>query len=207
MNPFTCSKKEVSIIYYIVSNITIIAFILKPIVVPLEIIQQPPQEIGAKIHQTVELSFVVTGFPKPLFQWYLNNLKMESATANPLVITDFRFFLYLKENFNPLNSGYLNNRNCDVGSYTCEITQQCRNGHVQTISTAASQVSLEAFAPYVTQHPRGCELKPGDFAEMRCVVEGHPIPDLQWYKDDKLLRSETRPILKVNRLMYIHQKS
>lgn len=103
-------------------------------------------------------------------------------------------------------------RYSDIGSYTCEIVQQCRNGLFQTVFTVASIVSLEAFAPDIKKNPQDCQLKPGDFVEMRCIIEGYPIPDLQWYKDDQPLANKTMPILKVyNRtgvvLYMVHHKS
>lgn len=62
--------------------------------VPVEIVNQLPQESLVKINTTVKLGCEVTGFPKPTFQWFLNDTPISSdgATLNPLVIPNFRFY-------------------------------------------------------------------------------------------------------------------
>jgi hypothetical protein len=61
------------------------------------IVNHLPEETRVKMNTTVELGFEVSsdGFPKPKFQWFLNDapLASESATFNPLVIPNFRFLL------------------------------------------------------------------------------------------------------------------
>lgn len=52
-----------------------------------------PRESLVNINATVELGCEVTGFPKPTFQWFFNDILMvsDSAKRNPLVIPNFRF--------------------------------------------------------------------------------------------------------------------
>jgi hypothetical protein len=58
------------------------------------IVNQLPQETVVTVNTRVELGCEVsTAFPKPTFQWFLNDVPLasENATLNPLVITNFRF--------------------------------------------------------------------------------------------------------------------
>ena len=89
-------------------------------------------------------------------------------------------------------------RNSDAGFYKCEITQQCRDGSFQTISTGSSKMSLENCAPFVVIEPQDLlSVDPGDSIELNCLIEGHPVPRFQWYKNDYPISNEVTPILKV----------
>ncbi|KZS03066.1 Uncharacterized protein APZ42_034306 [Daphnia magna] len=154
--------------------------------VPVEIVNQLPQESLVKINTTVKLGCEVTGFPKPTFQWFLNDTPMSSdgATLNPLVIPNFSY--------------------SDVGLYKCEITQRCRDGSFQTISTIPSRVILENCAPFVVMEPQNCRIEAGESLELKCRIEGNPIPDFQWYKDDFPLYKEVSCSLQISSTMLHH---
>ncbi|XP_046443620.1 mucosa-associated lymphoid tissue lymphoma translocation protein 1-like isoform X3 [Daphnia pulex] len=150
--------------------------------VPVVIVNHLPEETRVKMNTTVELGFEVSsdGFPKPTFQWFLNDapLASESATFNPLVIPTFR--------------------NSDAGFYKCEITQQCRDGSFQTISTGSSKMTLENCAPFVVTEPQDLCTDPGNVIELSCMIEGNPIPRFQWYKNDYPISNEVTTILKIS---------
>lgn len=105
---------------------------------------------------------------------------------------------YIILSFNIYFINFFYHRDCNAGSYNCKINQQCRDGSIHTIHPEASVIYLEPFAPFVVKHPQDCQIKPGDFIELRCLVEGYPIPGLQWFKDDTPLVDKTTPILQVN---------
>lgn len=81
--------KDAGTLDYITLNTFSITCVL--FLVPVEIIRQPPSEIVVEIHQHVELSFEVTGFPNPNFQWFCNSVKLDGATSNPLIFRKFRY--------------------------------------------------------------------------------------------------------------------
>lgn len=63
--------------------------------VPVVLVNQLPEETIAAMNTKVELGCEVSadGFPKPTYQWFLNDapLVSDNATLNPLVIPNFRF--------------------------------------------------------------------------------------------------------------------
>jgi hypothetical protein len=97
----------------------------------------------------------------------------------------------------------INCRNLDAGFYKCEITQQCRDGSFQTISTGSSKMTLENCAPFVVTEPQDLCTDPGNVIELSCLIEGNPIPRFQWYKNDYPISNEVTTILKVTHFFLV----
>ena len=168
----------------------------------MQINKHPPARVVVKHHKSVELTCVVTdGFPKPTFQWFFNNSQIDDATQQTLFISDFRFekiFLILEIISSIFRFIFvLLLRSSNAGTYRCEVSQLCRDGTLEKLSSIDSELVLERFPPIVVKEPSCCQLKTGDFAELRFKVEGNPSPTLQWYKDDILLLHKTSTILQV----------
>jgi hypothetical protein len=58
-------------------------------------------------------------------------------------------------------------------------------------------------APFVVTEPQDLCIDPGDLIELNCVIEGHPLPCFQWYKNDYPISNEVTPILKVTQGCFI----
>ena len=137
------------------------------------------------INTRVELGCEVSGFPKPSFQWFLNDVPLmsDSAILNPLVIPNFRFFFWFILECIHVYSFHLkfmvkkmDYRNSDAGFYKCEITQQCRDGSFQTISTGSSKMSLENCAPLAAMADGGVRTKAPCLARLIAT---------EWYDGDE----------------------
>ena len=166
-------------------------------IVPVKIIKDVPSEIVSSIHQQLEIGCEISGFPQPTFKWFLNDSILDAVTSNPLVISDFRWVLNLcNAHWNHVMSDFFYS-NCNVGTYKCEITQQCRDGYLHTIYSQLVTVTMENFAPSVVREPQNCQLRAGSVLELSCTIEGHPTPDFQWYKDDFPLLNKVTPLLQV----------
>lgn len=60
---------------------------------------------------------------------------------------------------------------------------------------------LENCAPFVVTEPQNCRIEAGESLELKCRIEGNPIPDFQWYKDDFPLYKEVSCSLQVIKIM------
>lgn len=137
-----------------------------------------------------------------VLEWYPNVIRW--CNTKPISNPQFQvLFLFLKVilTFQIFSLNKPNYSYSDVGLYKCEITQRCRDGSFQTISTIPSRVILENCAPFVVMEPQNCRIEAGESLELKCRIEGNPIPDFQWYKDDFPLYKEVSCSLQVIKIM------
>lgn len=132
----------------------------------------------------VDLEVEVSGRPRPALKW----LKDGS-----IVVPDDRFKIDTEGRIHTLQI-----TQCmlsDGGKYTCTASN---SGGTDTCS-ANLQVEKEMHAPEFVVRPEGAHIVEGSQARFEAVVSGLPEPEIEWFKDGKLVRNSHRFELEFDR--------
>ncbi|KAK3083179.1 hypothetical protein FSP39_015849 [Pinctada imbricata] len=131
-----------------------------------------------KVGETVELTVTVTCRPEPDVFWYHNNKKIRSSERYDLEHIKGVYRLIIHE----LEQG-------DAGQWRCEANNayghamcSCELKVIETIPEGAS-------SPKFTKCLEDVTVEEGSSVTLECKFKGHPNPQIEWYKDRKLIRS------------------
>ncbi|KAM4748526.1 vascular endothelial growth factor receptor 3 [Rhinophrynus dorsalis] len=154
--------------------------------------------------QNVSLSCHADNYTYENLQWYrLNLLTLHDAEGNPLVLDCKNVHQYAARLQGTLqhqtgsNSAalVLNIPNISLeeeGDYVCEVqNRKTREKHCQKkyISVLAQE------APHLLQDLSDKMVNISDSMEMHCKADGTPIPNILWYKDNKLVEEVSGIVL------------
>ncbi|XP_014436650.2 vascular endothelial growth factor receptor 3 isoform X2 [Pelodiscus sinensis] len=146
--------------------------------------------------QDLRLSCNADNYTYENLQWYRLNLsKLHDEEGNPLVLDCKNVHRYSTKmqgelRFEPSSNGtalLLTIPNISLreeGDYVCEVQNRKtreKHCHKKYISVHALEV------PRLKQNLTDISVNVSDSIEMRCKVDGAHIPDISWYKDEKLL--------------------
>ncbi|KAJ8038941.1 Hemicentin-1 [Holothuria leucospilota] len=124
----------------------------------------------------LEMTCQATGFPTPVFRWFLNRTEIHSPTTTK----EGRSTL-VRENVMKEDGG----------------TYMCRAENVAGSTFRVFGVNVRA-PPHIIEHPRSVETPNGTFIEMRCNIEGDPQPRVLWYRGEQTVTSNHRTFLASN---------
>ncbi|XP_038596508.1 vascular endothelial growth factor receptor 3 [Tachyglossus aculeatus] len=146
--------------------------------------------------QDLSLSCNAVNYTYENLQWYRLNLStLHDAEGNPLVLDCKNVHLYATRlqgelSFEPttnnaaLTLSIPNISLGEEGDYVCEVQNRKtreKHCHKKYISVQALEV------PRLKQNLTDILVNVSDSIEMRCKVDGAHIPDINWYKDEKLV--------------------
>ncbi|XP_060064415.1 titin-like, partial [Ylistrum balloti] len=145
----------------------------------------------------VRLDCVITGHPEPEVIWFRKDKPVKESKDIQLLFEGDRCTLSIRE-------AYLE----DSGLYRClarnqqgEAESVCKL-HVEPLSELSDASCGEVAAPKFTQLLRDLSIPIGHRVCLQCRVTGHPVPDIQWYKDNKLI--ENSPDYQVTAFADVH---
>ncbi|KFV72943.1 Vascular endothelial growth factor receptor 3, partial [Struthio camelus australis] len=159
-----------------------------------EIESQPSEE--PMEGQDLQLSCNADNYTYENLQWYRLNLsKLHDEEGNPLVLDCKNVHHYATKmqgelRFQPdSNDATLlltipNISLGEEGDYVCEVQNRKtreKHCHKKYISVQALEI------PRLKQNLTDIWVNVSDSIEMRCKVDGNHIPDISWYKDEKLV--------------------
>lgn len=121
----------------------------------------------------VNLEVEVSGRPKPTLKW----LKDGSDVA-----PDDHIQIYTEGRIHTLS--ITRSRLADGGKYSCVAS----NSGGRDTCSANLEVEKEMHAPEFVVSPQGAQIVEGGHARFEAVVSGLPEPEIEWFKDGKLVR-------------------
>ncbi|XP_020854258.1 vascular endothelial growth factor receptor 3 [Phascolarctos cinereus] len=150
--------------------------------------------------QDLTLSCKADNYTYENLQWYRLNLStLHDAQGNPLLLDCKNVHLYATRLEGQLSSTP-GSRHATLrlalpriapdeeGDYVCEVQDRRsheKHCHKKYISVQALEV------PQLTQNLTDLSVNVSDSIEMRCRVAGAHVPDIVWYKDERLLEEES----------------
>ncbi|PKU36101.1 vascular endothelial growth factor receptor hypothetical protein [Limosa lapponica baueri] len=146
--------------------------------------------------QDLQLSCNADNYTYENLQWYRLNLsKLHDEEGNPLVLDCKNVHLYATKmqgelRFQPASNDatlLLTIPNISLGEegdYVCEVQNRKtreKHCHKKYISVQALEI------PRLKQNLTDIWVNVSDSIEMRCKVDGNHVPEISWYKDEKLV--------------------
>lgn len=125
----------------------------------------------------VDLEVEVSGRPKPTLKW----LKDGSE-----VVPDDHIQIDTEGRIHTLSISH--SRLADGGRYNCVAS----NSGGRDTCSANLEVEKEMCAPEFVVTPQGAQIVEGGKARFEAVVSGLPEPEIEWFKDGKLVRDSHR---------------
>ncbi|CAG5119747.1 unnamed protein product [Candidula unifasciata] len=139
------------------------------IFIPVEITQQPLEEMHVLEGERVTLTVKARGIPPPRFQWYKGIDKLEGATSG--------IFCFLAES------------DSDSGDYCCLVYNNNDPALLRLTRPVTIRV-LPAPELEIKEHPRSCAITVGGNALFKCEVWGDYDVQYQWFLDNNMLHDE-----------------
>ena len=137
------------------------------------------QDIEVAVGDEGRFDVQVSGVPKPTVEWFKGRKKIEE---------EGKFMLVHDEDLHSLVIDQV--AVDDVGTYTCKAINHL--GEVSCKAELRLQEPLAApeFADDFGSGP--INVAEGDDITLDATVKGEPLPDIEWYKEDKPLRKTSR---------------
>ena len=135
------------------------------------------EDIKAVEGSDVDLEVEVSGRPKPTLKWLKDGSEV-APDDHIQMDTEGRIHTLL----------ITQSRLADTAKYTCVATN---SGGSDTCS-ANLEVKKEMRAPDFVVQPQGAQIVEGGQARFEAVVSGLPEPEIEWFKDGKLVRVSHR---------------
>ncbi|ESN92715.1 hypothetical protein HELRODRAFT_164811 [Helobdella robusta] len=146
-----------------------------------------PDEVTATEGDDVELSCVVSGYPRPLINWLIDEKPVQydnKISRKEQKVTD-------DEHACTIEQAILIKKIAPTDSGKIQVVASNSSGEISTFSTLVVRAKSLKF----------CE-KPGDItahinqnATISCIVAGYPRPDIVWSLNDRPLKFSDRIIL------------
>lgn len=130
---------------------------------------------------TARFDVQVLGNPKPVTEW----------SKGGKVITDGGRFKTVQSDDGDSHSLLIENVSMDdFGSYKCVASNEA--GRIQC--SARLEVKERQIAPEFSDEygDLPIEINEGDELKINVTIQGNPRPDVEWYKDDRLLKRTSR---------------
>lgn len=124
--------------------------------------------------QRAVLECKITGFPEPKIEWLKDGISIDGNHDYRTTYNKGLCTLSIDETFIP-----------DSASFTCRGTNSV--GMAETTATLSvkefhddKQLAPPVFTKYLTSG----KAREGSAYEFHCTVEGNPLPEIQWFKND-----------------------
>jgi peroxidase len=141
------------------------------------IIHSPASQTDVEKGQTIRLSCVAGGFPRPSFAWFKDGGRLSSAHSRykiedngTLVITNAQL--------------------ADSGHYRCSASNYL--GRASSAAKVKVNLNIPSAAPVFTTFPRDADVRESSFVEFTCISAGQPYPVTSWWNNNRLVSSDGR---------------
>lgn len=145
-----------------------------------------PEDKVVHDFQDVETKIKVTGVPRPTVQWLRNGKPIDTDTVEPKSQTQKNRIHTVGDS--QLSSDLYITHFCpnDADNYSCVASNIAGDTEVKFRLTV-----LESAPVFASKFDRFIELPEGEKLELKCKVDGSPLPSVRWMLDnDELLPSE-----------------
>ncbi|XP_076316761.1 protein Obscurin-like isoform X4 [Tachypleus tridentatus] len=132
-------------------------------------------DIGVSEGASTVLELKATGQPKPKIKWFKDDTEIEAGQR-------FRFLYDDDENYSLVIK---NVRKEDGGSYSAKVTNDLGEAEASCTLTVTAH-------PKFLKEMKDVSVMTGEDVKFEVKVEGKPSPEVQWYKDSKLLVEDER---------------
>ena len=124
----------------------------------------------------------VSGFPNPSIQWFKGAEKIEDEGKFMLIDDEEEdLFSLVIDQVKP----------DDVGTYSCKANNEAGEASCKAeLQLLQDQMAAPEFADEEESGP--ITAQEGGDVTLNTTVKGKPVPDVEWYKDDKILRKTSR---------------
>lgn len=123
----------------------------------------------------------VSGFPNPSIQWFKGAEKIEDEGKFMLIDDEEEdLFSLVIDQVKP----------DDVGTYSCKANNEAGEASCKAELQLQDQMAAPEFADEEESGP--ITAQEGGDVTLNATVKGKPVPDVEWYKDDKILRKTSR---------------
>ncbi|XP_049784509.1 titin isoform X1 [Schistocerca cancellata] len=115
----------------------------------------------------------VTGTPMPEVIWYKDGISIQNNPDYQTTFKDGNCSLTIEETFTE-----------DSAKFTCKATNAAGTAETSaTLSVKEAEPEEQLSPPHFTQPLQNSSAREGSSHELRCHVEGIPLPTVQWFKD------------------------
>ncbi|XP_046998678.1 muscle M-line assembly protein unc-89 isoform X3 [Schistocerca americana] len=115
----------------------------------------------------------VTGTPMPEVIWYKDGISIQNNPDYQTTFKDGNCSLTIEETFTE-----------DSAKFTCKATNAAGTAETSaTLSVKEAEPEEQLSPPHFTQPLQNSTAREGSSHELRCHVEGIPLPTVQWFKD------------------------
>ncbi|CCD63868.1 Muscle M-line assembly protein unc-89 [Caenorhabditis elegans] len=144
--------------------------VVKNLVPPEFVEKLSPLEVKEK--ESTTLSVKVVGTPEPSVEWFKDDTPI--SIDNVHVIQKQTAVGSFSLTINDARQG-------DVGIYSC----RARNEAGEALTTANFGIIRDSIPPEFTQKLRPLEVREQETLDLKVTVIGTPVPNVEWFKDDK----------------------
>lgn len=138
--------------------------------------------IKVKETETATMSITVTGKPEPNIEWFKDGQAIQINDEN---------FIVKKESVGSYLLIIKKSKLENAGIYSCKAVNKA--GRDET--TANFAVIEDLKPPHFTEKLKELEVCEGAQVAFECVVTGKPEPQIQWFKDEKLIQIDNNHII------------
>jgi len=121
----------------------------------------------------------IKGNPKPEVDWFKDGKQLEDAGRIVIIDEEDGTHELAIDNVEP----------DDVGTYKCVAFNEV--GEVEQAAPLSLKEDLEA-PEFVDDVKSPISLNEGETFDLKIRVKGKPIPEIEWYKDDRAIRQSSR---------------
>lgn len=136
----------------------------------------------ATVGNTAKFTVIVSGFPKPVIQWYHNDLLIKSSSFYTLVQEKEEHTLVITKITKELEGEYSCTASNQFGKSTCTSYL-----HVKVKDTKKQEETI-GQPPYFVKAIEHVQCAVGSHALLEYTVTGVPLPDVQWYRGSNHLQ-------------------
>lgn len=145
-----------------------------------------PEDKVIHDYQDVETKIKVTGIPRPTVQWLRNGKPIDTSIIEPNTKTP-------KNRINTIGDAQLSSdfyvthfSPDDADTYSCVASNIAGDTEIKFRLTV-----LESAPVFATKFDRFIEIPEGERLELKCKVDGSPLPKVKWMLDnDEILPSD-----------------
>lgn len=125
----------------------------------------------------------VEGFPKPEIEWYFGSTK---------IVGDRRVQIIDEEETDTYSLVISDLKLADSGSYKCVAINDAGKATLR----ADLNVKERQFAPEIEAPVEGIIVKEGEEITFEVVVKGNPKPEIDWFKDERMILETSKRDIK-----------
>jgi Immunoglobulin I-set domain len=143
-----------------------------------------PEDKVIHDYQDVETKIKVTGVPRPTVQWLRNGKQIDTNIMEPNTQT-------LKNRINTVGDAQLSSdfyvthfSPSDADTYSCVASNIAGETEIKFRLTV-----LESAPVFASKFDRFIEIPEGERLELKCKVDGSPLPKVKWILDNDELNA------------------